>query len=485
MIRKTLLLVLVMAVPAWGRDHAPAWVEVQSPHFTVVTDAAAKQGQHILDQFERMRWVFATLFPKSNVDPVAPIVVVAVKDQRDLRTLEPQAYLAKGQLQLAGLFLRTPDKNYILLRLDAEGEHPFSAVYHEYTHLEIGDATEWMPLWLNEGLAEFFQNTEIRDKEVLLGEPSGEELLFLQQNRLIPLPVLFRVDANSPYYHEEQKGSVFYAESWALTHYLETTSAKDHVNRIGDYLNRVSEHEDPVTAAEQAFGNLQRLQATLEEYTRSGQYQYFKLSSAAARIDEASFSVKPLTEAQADAVRADFLVYAGRGDDARTLLNAVLEADPNNVQAHETMGVLEFRLGHAADAKKWFGEAVALDPENAFAQYSLARSAMAEGSTGDEVESSLRAAIRLNPRLAPAYDGLAVFYGKRQEKLDVAHMLTLQAIQLDPGNVNYRLDAARILMEQQQYTGAVEVLEAAARVARNPLEAAVVERMLERAKAGR
>ena len=90
--------------------------------------------------------------------------------------------------------MRAPDKNYVLLRLDAQGEHPYATVYHEYTHLLCSGAAEWLPLWLNEGLAEFYQNTEIRDKEVVLGEPSPENVLLLRQNRLMPLPILFRVD---------------------------------------------------------------------------------------------------------------------------------------------------------------------------------------------------------------------------------------------------------------------------------------------------
>ena len=126
-----------------------------------------------------------------------------------------------------------------------EEEHPYAAVYHEYTHLELG--TEGMPLWLNEGLAEFFQNTEIRDKDVLVGQPSPDNIIYLRQHRLIPLPMLFQVDANSPYYHEEEKGSVFYAESWALTHYLEFTDFNEHTNRIGTYLGLVNQNEDPVT----------------------------------------------------------------------------------------------------------------------------------------------------------------------------------------------------------------------------------------------
>jgi Tfp pilus assembly protein PilF len=476
MLRRLVLVWLLVSGSGWARDSGSPWVEVRSPHFRVVTDAGEKQGRHIADQFERMRWVFQTLFPKANVDPIAPITVIAVRNQAGMQPLEPEAYLAKGQVKLAGLFLRNTDKNYILVRVDAEQEHPFASVYHEYTHLELG--TEGMPLWLNEGLAEFFQNTEIRDKDVLVGEPSADNILYLRQNQLIPLPVLFQVDANSPYYHEEQKGSVFYAESWALTHYLEFLDFKQHANQIGTYVGLVNQNEDPVRAAAEAFGDLKKLQTDLASYIGNQRYMFFHMNSAAAPIDPNTLQVTPLTEPQADAVRADFLAYSGRSDDARALLDTVLKADPNNEPAHETMGFIELRAGHRDEAKKWYGEAVAMDPESYLAQFHLGSVEETSGDTGDEVEASLRTAIKLNPRFAPAYDGLATLYGRRREKLDEAHMLELQAMQLEPANVNYRLNVANILTEQQRYDDALRVLKAAEEVARTPLEVDVVRRVM-------
>src|SRR5450631_158954 len=176
--------------------------------------------------------MFHALFPKANVDPALPIMVIVTKNEKGFQSLEPTAYLAKGQLHLAGYFLRTPDKNYILLRLDAQDQHPFSTIYHEYTHLQFSDAGEWLPLWLNEGFAEFFQNTEIRNKDALVGVPSFDDIQYLQIHRLMPIDTLLKVDNNSPYYHEEEKGSVFYAESWALTHYLEVTDHEKQLHQI-------------------------------------------------------------------------------------------------------------------------------------------------------------------------------------------------------------------------------------------------------------
>src|ERR1700735_3768368 len=213
MYRRLFFLVVVLSpLLAQAREKPENWVEVRSPHFSVVSNSNEKQARRVADQFEHMRSVFHTLFPKIQIDTLGSITVLAIKDEKDFRALEPAEYLAKGQLKLGGLFLRGPDKNYVLLRLDAEGEHPYAVVYHEYTHLLLSRA-EFVPLWLNEGLAEYYENTDIRERDVLLGQPSPGNLEVLRENRLMPLATMFTIDHSSPYYHEENKGSIFYAES--------------------------------------------------------------------------------------------------------------------------------------------------------------------------------------------------------------------------------------------------------------------------------
>ena len=471
------MLLVLFAFPfSLARASTEQWVEVSSNRFTVLSNSNEKQARHILDQFERMRWMFQILFPKANIDPSTPIVVFAAKNEKTFQSVEPEPYLAKGQLHLAGLFLRGPDKNYVLLRLDADEEHPFATIYHEYTHMQFSSISEWVPLWLNEGIAEFFQNTDIHEKDVSIGEPNAMDILYLRQNRLIPLPTLFKIDATSPYYHEEEKGSIFYAESWALTHYLEINDRMKGTHRITDYMTLLSHHEDSLTAAETAFGDLKMLQSDLESYIHASIYQHFVLSSAAAPIDQSSYQAKNLTAFEADAVRADILATVGRRNDARALLATILKADPNNVQAHETMGFLEFREGNREAARNWYEQAVKLDSQSYLAHYYFA--IMSKGSQSPEqdasIESSLQAAIRLNSRFAPAYDQLASFYGMRHEKLEEARELSLRAIELDPGQLSFRMNAANVLMAMQRYADAQEVLRASLRVVKNPGDAEMV-----------
>jgi tetratricopeptide (TPR) repeat protein len=481
MLKRLVSLVLMFAAaPGLARDKAENWIEVRSPHFLVLTNSSEKQARHVADQFERMRSVFHVAFPKLQIDPASPIIVLTIKDEKDFRALEPAAYLAKGSLKLGGLFLRTPDKNYILMRLDAEGEHPYAVVYHEYTHLLVGKAAEWMPLWMNEGLAEFYQNTEIHEKDASLGEPSVENLMLLLQNRLLPLATLFAVDEKSPYYHEENKGSIFYAESWALIHYLQVKDRQDKALRLAQYEDLLIKKADPVLAATQAFGDLKQLQAALEAYVRQANFNYFKMTTT-TEVDDSAFKAQPLTPAQADAVRADFLAYNDRTADARALLEHVLQEDPNNVSAQETLGFMEFHQGHLEEARQRYAKAVQSDSQNFLAHYYFAAISMNDpAAAADEaqIESSLRTAIKLNPSFAPTYDRLAVFLGMHRRNLEEARMMGLTAVSLEPGNVQYRVNIANVLMAMGNTKSAIDVLRAAAKLAKTPQEGQIVDQVL-------
>jgi Tfp pilus assembly protein PilF len=479
--RAPLLLILVLCtslLPA--RDKVENWIEVRSPHFIVATNSDEKQARRLADQFERMRSVFHVLFPKLNIDPSSPVIVLAVKNEKDFRALEPETYLAKGQLKLGGLFLRAADKNYVLLRLDAEGEHPYAVVYHEYMHLLLSKDAEFLPLWLNEGLAEFYQTIDIKDKDALLGLPSAEDIYFLRTQRLLALPTLFAVDHNSPYYHEENKGSIFYAESWALTHYLLQKDDRENTQHVKDYIGQLAKKADPISAANAAFGDLKQLEKALNSYIQQTAFPYIKTPNK-TEVDDSAFKMESLTPPQTDALRADFLAYNKRSKDAKALLDQVLQEDPKNTSAYETMGFLEAEQGHFEEAKKWYARAVQLDSQSYLAHYYYAaislREAMGE-SAEPQIEASLRKAIQLNPSFAPAFDSLAMCLSGQRSNLDEAHMMGLTAISLDPGNVGYRINVANILLRMERGQNAVEVLRYAAKLAKTPQESQWVDNML-------
>jgi tetratricopeptide (TPR) repeat protein len=481
-LKALLIPMLLIAAATNAAGAAPErWVEARSTHFVVLTDASEKNARGLASQFERMHMVFHTLLPTAGDESDPPMTVVAVKDKTGLQALEPVEYLGANQMNLAGCFLRAPDKSYILMRLDAQQEHAYANVYHEYTHYVLRKADAWLPLWLNEGLAQFYQNTDIGEKTVRMGQASAQQLELLGRSELLPIATLLAVDRQSPYYHDEQMGSIFYAESWALTHFLTTSDRIQGTHRMHDYAARLAKGEDAVGAAREAFGDLNRLQQQLSEYVMQRKFMYFMMPATLTAKD-AAIEVKPVTDAEADAVRADVMIYTNRREEAQALAETVLREDPANALAHESMGTLRYREGDLSGAKKWYREAEELDARNFLARYYYAMIALRTGAKGEDeaIEASLEESIALNPEFAPSYDTLAMFYASRHRNLDEAHKLNMKAVELEGDRLSYRLNSAEVLAEQRKFADALGMLQDAMRLAKTSEERDTVGRLIAR-----
>ncbi|MES2393758.1 MAG: hypothetical protein V4555_19125 [Acidobacteriota bacterium] len=461
---------------------APHWTQVRSPHFLVLTDASVDQARQLAGQFERMRSLFLAILPATPDDP-SPIQVLALKNRSEFTALEPPAYLAKGSLPLSGYFLHAPDRAYILLNLDSTNiAHPFAAVYHEYTHFALRKA-EWLPLWLSEGLAEFYESSTIESHEAIVGEISPSLLGILRSNRLIPLQALLTADAASPYYHEEQKGSMFYAQSWALTHMLQADSAQHHTHLIEDYSALLRDHHDPVTSATQVFGPLDQLQRRLDHYVAQFTFRTFPVA-AIIPTNPANYPATPISDTDATTLRAGVLTWDGRTAEARALLDEVLKRDPHNAAAVEAMGSLCNARHDGVCAKKWYGEAVQLNSASYVALYFYANASMEDRDTGHdaEIESSLRSAIRIAPSYAPAYDCLARFDVQQRRNLPEARAMSVKAVELEPDVIAYRLNLAAVLLQRQESEVALAALDDAMHVARTPEDVENVQTMIGQVK---
>lgn len=472
---------LATCAPSAGAQ-TDTWLEVHTPHFLIVTNSNEKEGRRVARQFEGMRSVFQRVFPDAELDRAASMLVFAVQDKRTLQEFEPEAYLAKGQLNLVGLFLSAPEKNYVLILPNAPGVRPYAPIYHEYAHFVFSLRPQWMPLWLSEGIAEFYQNTEILDDKVRLGKGDPYLQSALERNPLLPLPTLFAVDQHSPYYHEEDKGSIFYAESWAMTHYLKDKDDLEGGHRLTDYLDLLQTKVDPVAAATQVFGDLNQLQQDLKKYAVSAEYTISEISGS-TDVDDSPFTAQTLTQAQADNLRAEFLAHDGRETEARALVQGVLHEDAANVAARETMGYIALRDQKFDEARKWCQEAIKLDSQSLLAHYFLAlaslRGGMPDKAARASVEDSLRVVIKLNPSFALGYDALAMFYAQRGTNLPEAHELIEKAVQMAPGVPEVRVDEAQVLAAMNKNEEATDVLNMALKMAHTPEQTAAVENILQ------
>ena len=477
----SLVITCCVALAQSGSAQANSWIEVRSPHFLVVSNGTEDEGRTSALQLERMRAVFQKLFPNTNLDTAVPPLVVAIADRATMEKLAPAAYAGRTQSYLAGLFLTWPERDYILVWLNAPGLHPYAPIYHEYAHFVLHRSGQWIPLWLDEGLAEYFKTTEIAGDEVRIGKADAQTISFLEQHQPISLATLLTVDQHSPYYSEEDKTSIFYSESWALTHFLKTRDLRDGTNHIGDYLGYVQSGSDPVAAATRVFGDLDQLKSELQNYINTQGYAYSRMAGR-GEVDISHFRTRSITRQEANLARADFLVHDGRASDGRVLLESVLRDETGNGRALEIMGWLSLREHKFQEARQFCERAIQADDRSflghiCFALSSMQGTAPRTSPEQARIEQSLRTAIRVNASFAPAYAGLGEylsFRAKYQEALSAAR----KAVQLEPGMVEFRNEEANILLRMNRVKEATDSLNFALKLAHAPEEVAAVEAVL-------
>jgi tetratricopeptide (TPR) repeat protein len=435
-------------------DNPETWVEVRTPHFTVASNDGEKTARRVADQFEQIRFLFSkALISSVRLDPSVPILIFAVKNEKSLSQLLPEYWTQQGHLHPAGLFVPGPEKNYIALRTDVEGEFPYHTIYHEYVHLIVNLNFRHFPRWLDEGYAEFLGYASVSGNGGKLGQPSSSQLYVLSQNKLIPLEVLFKVDEKSPYYNEANKGTIFYAESWALVHYLMLDPEKQKAKVLGQYFTLIETGVDPLEAARRAFGDLAQLRKELDAYTRKTSYMEYAVTFPGAQ-ETKTYQARTISAAEAQARLGDFDLYRGQPDAARRKLEEAIRHDANLAAAQESMGYLLFRQQKQDEAAKYFARAIELDSKSAFAYYFHAMLEISQATGGKPDEDAVRSlekAVALNPDLAPAWANLGTLYALDKDTLGKALAAAQRATALVPGDPQFQYSLAVVLARSARY----------------------------------
>jgi tetratricopeptide (TPR) repeat protein len=479
--KRTLLRALaagaLLVLPIRGAKHE-AWVEVRSPNFIVLCNAGEKQARKAALQFEQIRTVFRNSLAVASERPTPQITIFAVKDEKSLSELLPE-YFTKGHVRLAGLFSYRMDQFYIALNLDAPGDNPFKTVYHEYYHSLTMPYFPNLPVWLAEGLADFFGNTEIGGTSARMGKPDPGLIMELRQNQLIPLEVLFKVDHSSPYYNEQNKTSVFYAESWALTHYLLIGDNQSHRQGLLDFAGAVGRGESTDTAVAKAFGDITTLQSNLSKYVGKSSFSFYQMK-APAELPPSDLSARTLSDAEMDSYRGGFFAIRGRTQEAKAMLEEAAHLDPNIALTYQNLALAQFFNGERDAALASASKAISLDSKNAVTRYLRAYLNTHGSGTRDDsqVEADLRESIALNPNFAPPYGQLAWFLAERNQDLPEALAFGQRGVMLEPANTSYQLDLAQVLIHMQRYDDAQRVAVRARDGASDPHERAYVEEFL-------
>ena len=487
----SLLLCVAFASPAFSGE--PQWVEIHSPHFSVITDAGDKRGRDVAVRFEQMRAVFGALMVKAKVNTPIPLQIIAFRNSKELRQFSP---IWRGKAtELAGLFQSGSDRGFILL--DMSVENPWQTVFHEYAHqLMNGTMSVQLDPWFEEGFAEYFRTIVVDGKEANVGKIPDDEYYVLANTSWLRIIDLLRVRQYSSTYNESgDHRTVFYAESGLLVHYIYDNSL---IPKVGEYFDLVRNKDVSVEAAiQQTFGmSAAQFDKTLRNYHSSGHYKYYKLA-APAGIDGKLYSSAPLATIDAQVILADAHLHSS--DYQKTAVEefeAVLKADPNNAAAMRGLGYSYLTKQDFEKAGEYFHKSAKLNSNDSRVLYYSALLSQREGSVSfgsdnerlESMQNELEKSIKLDPDFADAYSLLAFAYmsrGKREQ----AGAVLLKAIELNPRNEQYRFNLANLFLDSQKFDEAISVLRMLQSsgdpqiVSRSTEELAQVQRYKEQARA--
>jgi tetratricopeptide (TPR) repeat protein len=439
------------------------WVEIRSPHFVVATDAGDGRGRDIALRFEQMRAVFGQLISKDKVSAPVPLQIVAFRSSQELRRLAP-IYNGKP-VQLAGFFAAGDDRSYI--GLDLSAPNSWQAVFHEYAHSLLNGNYPRTDAWFDEGMAEYFSTIDMAAGMVELGKPPMNALDLLHQTRWIPLADLFRVQHDSRTYNEGEQRNIFYAESWLVVHYLETTQK---LRQAAVYFDLVKNRRVPVEQAiTQAFGlTPAQLQQDIEKYLSSSRavYRRYKLP---LEVESAhTYLARSLPTIESQAMLADFALHSpGHEEEGVQQLQQVVDHQPSDAPAQRSLGYAYLRKNNFTAAAAHFSRAAALDTKDPWVFYYSAllrsREALTAGHPPpfEEIVASqrdLHRAIALNPQFADAYHllGIAEMATGNYES---AIQDLVAAVEMSPRDERYLANLGNAYLMARKWDAAKTILE--------------------------
>jgi tetratricopeptide (TPR) repeat protein len=435
-----------LGIPTPAKD---AWIEIRSPHFLVVSNAGEHEARKVADQFEQFREVFQAAFPKLRVDLGKPLIIFALKNEDSVKELIPEYWEKKGRIHPDGLYWPAEDAHSVVVRTDVESENPYQLIYHEYTHALMDLNFSGLPIWFSEGLAEFFGNSTIQDKNVEIGQVSKAHLQILQTSHLIPIDTLLRADHSSPYYNEQDRASIFYAESWVIVHYLMLDPDARKRQLLQNFLNAWDATGNQIEAAQKTFGDLQKFGKVMEAYARQTTF-YVAPIKTAVHGDPKSYTGRALSQAEAETYRGEFFVRTNRPKEATESLELAVKAEPNLTMVHEGLGFLALHQLQYDLAQEEFTRAIERGSTNFGVYYYSARARFRSGTLApgdtEKAIADLEKSIRLNPQFAPAYAALASAYSMNPESAAKGIPAAKKAMELEPGNFQYAFNFGFVLV---------------------------------------
>ena len=435
------------------------WLKAESPRFIVYSQSGERSLREYAEKLETFDSVLRYLH-RMDISGVPPrkLEIYLVADNKELREVGPElsemvaGFYAPGMGDVFAMAIRERDSDTVLLH---EYAHHFMLQYFPFGY----------PAWLVEGYAEYFMSTEIRGDRIEVGRPNDTRSYSLLQSRWIPIAEVLGKTSGAL---KPSDVDNFYAQSWAVTHYMLSDPAR--YQQLQAYMKAVGEGADPVKAMQDVTGmDLVTFEKKVRAYV-GGRLSFQILTRSGFTRPAITVTALP------DSADSLLLVYqrmkAGMSaEDGAAFVSSTVRARaakfPGDRLADLTLAYGEIWFGDAAAGETILQRMVAADPQDADALRLLGISRVKQmEDKPDNARALLVEAGRYLARSHAARPGdyrtLYYYAVTRQTERDYPSENTLSALStaydLAPQVPSVRMLFARALIDNEEWDEARIVL---------------------------
>lgn len=438
------------AVPASAQ-----WHQASSKHFVIYGDMPEAELRDYATRLETFD--AAARLIRSMKDPTVGdgnrVQVLVVPSLLDVnRSLGSAEAGVSGYYRgsVSGPIIVTPRKTRRLSDSTIK-QNPENVFFHEYTHhLMLQNTNTPMPPWLTEGFAEFLSEPRFgTDGSIGLGTPVTDRAEQLYKGRWAPMADLLEGNAEKLF----SSGLWYqnYAQGWLLNHYLAFEPTRK--GQLEKYVAGISTGKNALVAARDAFGDLGKLDAELQEYRGRKAWPYVKIDASKLKVPPVT--IERLAPGAAEAMPLRVHVKTGYGsvstDYVVKKLREIAARHPSDGLVFRTLAEAEYDAENFAEAEAAADAALKIDPKSVEAIIYKGRGLLARGKkTGDaKLISAARAQFVAANQIDPEDpEPLYLFYRTYRASSGTAPKSAVEA-----------LHYATVLAPQDNYVGLQLVME--------------------------
>jgi tetratricopeptide (TPR) repeat protein len=322
-------------------------VRARSAHFLIISGAGERRTREVITELETVASALRQIDPHlaAESEPTRLILFARTRDSA------PYFELLLARQRSPGAFVQSPDGSETML-IDGSWNFADRTVFHELVHERLASSGTRLPLWLEEGLAEYFSTAEVLDQAVRLGRVIREHLFTLRNRPLMPIPDLFAMQSTS----EMAATTFFYAESWAVVDWM----MRSNRDAFFAFLSDVSDGASSLDALQKHFHVDPGL---IERSIGGANFRPPAVLTVRLYVQPDVPVIEPLDRVDVLVELATFLgSFRATRPDAERFLHAV---EGENARAIAALARLRSRERNDDDATKLFERALELAPRDA------------------------------------------------------------------------------------------------------------------------